>query len=450
MKVDMDRVVAYQMQNHQAQFMKAQDYATRTKKSDAEEIYKFLNNKELQTKRQEELTAYLLDIVDEKGNRKFTADQAVDAAKLQVENEKSQMNAQITQVFVDEASYNKALEEAKKNGTDKIYNFNLIKDKNLLAYINANEDKFYDVDASGKKVFSSDKFKAEFGQDVGTDNKLQLLERENAANRRTISKTAEKNAIKASGLDYRHDNTGLYRTVAASAALAALGFGVFAKATADAVTLISSAHASARAVSAGLVGAGAAGLSIPFIHDKDGKTNKRQDAADLYAQKPKQDEVEPKVEPKTEPKVEPKTEPKVEPKTEPKTKEQVDEPCFDVVTGVPVKTIRFGGYWHYANLYNDCKTGKKLNDKQIAELTQLLKPGHEGTSMQKGDSWKTMTLMEEITLSDGTKVCLADEKERERRVSQMKTRDGKTNNLRLEDKRDIMIPCIKPQVAATA
>ena len=442
MGINMDRVVAYQLQGHQAQFLQAQDYATKT--VGAKEIHEYLNNKDLQKKRQEELAAYLLDMKDESGNRKFTADEAVSAAKLQVENENSQLNAQITKVFVDEASYNKALAEAKKNGTDKIYNFNLIKDENLLSYIKGNEDKFYDVDEAGNKVFSSDKFKAEFGQDVGTDNKLQLKEREQAAERRTITKTAEKNAIKAAGLDYRRDNTGLYRTLAASAALACLGIGFAATAEATAISALGSAHAKASAIGVGAAGAAATGATIPFLRDKDGKTNKRQNAADLFAQQPKQEEPEPVVQ-----------EVKEEPTTPPATQVQQEqpkpeEPCYDILATVPVKTIKYGGYWHYANLYNDCKTGKALNKKQIDELTQLLKPGHEGSSMQKGDSLRTKNLVSEITLSDGTKVCLADNKEIERRVALMRTRRGTTDNLRLEGQREIRIDCKTGQVVTVS
>ena len=432
MGISMDRIATYEAQNHQLQFMKVQDYATRT--TEAKQIHEFLNNKDLQAKRQEELAAYLLGMRDENGNRKFTYKDAVAAAKEQVENEKSQMNAQITKVFIDKESYDKAVAEAKKNGDDKIYNFNLIEDENLLAYIKNNPEKFCTTDDAGKLVFDSDKFKAEFGQDVGTDNKLQLKEREDNAERRTISKTAEKNAIKAAGLDYKRDNTGLYRTLAASAALASLVVGFAATAEASAGAALIGSHAKASAWGAGVVGAAATGATIPFLHDKDRKTNKRQNAADLFAQKPTQQATLPKVEGVS---ITGQTNPlEINP-----PEIQIETPCYNVIKGVPVKTIKFGGYWHYANLYNDCNTGKPLNKAQLAELTQLLKPGHEGSSMQKGDSLRTKNLIPEITLKDGTKVCLADAQEIERRVAQMKTKDGKQDLLRPDGQRIVVTDC---------
>ena len=315
----------------------------------------------------------------------------------------------------------------------------------------ANYKKFFETDdagnllkdKNGQYIFSSDKFKAEFGKDVGTDNKLQLAEREYFSKERKISATAEKNAIKASGLDYRRDNTGLYRTIAGAASLAALAFGLSAKATADGVggisglPIYSRTHAYASAKVGGIVGAIATGATIPFIHDKDGKTNKRQDAADLY--KKCQNENVTTVVPLE--KIEPAS--VVQPQelsVDDKIEVEEETPCYNVVDGVPVETIRYGGYWHYANLYNNCDTGKPLTTKQINELTQLLKPGHVGSSIQKGNTRSTRILQREITLKDGTKVCLADNEEIKRRVAKMKTRSG-GRDMKLDDHKVIVRDC---------
>ncbi len=421
MKLNVDTVAKYVVQNHNVEFMKENDYSTASKE-EAQKIQDFLSNKKARAARQEELAAYLLGMKDEQGNSLFTYKQAVEASKQQLENEISQKKAQTTKTFIDEKSYNEAVAQAKKDGTYNLYTFNLIKDKEVLNLINGNKDLYFTKDENGNEVFDSDKFKNEFGKDVGTDNKLQLKERKEAASKRGISATAEKNAIKAAGIDYRRDNTGLYRTLAGTAALAALVFGVSAAtATAVAETACNTYTATATATSrlGGLIGAAAAAGTIPFIRDKDGKTNKRQDAANLYHQEPK---PEPK---QDEPKPAPAPAP-AEPPKEP-TPEPCDGPCYTMDEGVAVKTILYGGYWHYAHLYNDCDTGKPLNNKQIKELTQLLKPGHEASSLQNGDNWKTKVLRKEVTLSDGTKVCLADEKEIEKRVASMKTKAGGKN-----------------------
>ncbi len=417
MGLDVDTIARYVVQNHNVQFMKENDYATASKE-EAQKIQDFLSNKKARTARQEELAAYLLGMKDEHGNARFTYKEAVDAAKQQVENEISQKRAQTTITFIDEKSYNEAVAKAKKDGTDKLYTFNLIKDKEVLNEIQANKDKYF---TDGK--FDSDKFKAEFGQDVGTDNKLQLSEREEAAKKRGISANAEKNAIKAAGLDYRRDNTGLYRSLVGAAALAALVFGVsVATASATAKTCATyTATATAKSRVGGLIGAAIAAGTIPLIKDKDGKTNKRQDAANLYHQEP---------EPEPEPLIvesSPEPEPSPEPVPEPSPEPAPEKPCYVMDEGVDVDTIIYGGYWHYAHLYNDCETGKPLSKKQIDELTQMLKPGHEASSLQSGATWKTKVLRKEIMLKDGTKVCLADKKEIERRVALMKTKSGGKN-----------------------
>ena len=438
MGLNVDTIARYVVQNHNVNFMKEGDYATASKE-DAQSIYKFLNDKNARTARQEELTAYLLGMKDEQGKDMFTYKSAAAAAKQQLENEISQKRAQTTITFIDENDYKQALEKAQKEGTDKLYTFNLIKDKELLNEINTNKDKYFTKDASGKEVFDTDKFKAEFGKDVGTDNKLQLAERQVAAKNRGISANAEKNAIKAAGLDYRRDNTGLYRTLVGTAAAAAVVFGG-ATAVADAYAhsggATAIAHSVAKTKIGNIVAGGVGALALPFIHDKDGKTNKRQKAADLFAQKEKAEEpvkVENKVEEKVEEKAKEKVEEKVDnnPKPEVKKDDCDNLPCYNIEEGVMVNTIPYGGYWHYAQLYNNCDTNKPLTNKQISELTQLLKPGHEQSSIQEYRDEKTNKLIRSkrilqntITLKDGTKVCLADDEEIKARVAKMKTHSG--------------------------
>lgn len=342
MALTVDNVATFITQNQDVKFMKANDYSTASK-TEAEKIQDFLTNKDARKARETELTGYLLKMKDEKGNRLFTTKEAQDAAEKQVENEMSQKRAQITVQFIDKDSYNKAIEQAKKDGTDKLYNFKLIEDKKLLAAINgdnlktldqkeANYKKFFKTDEKGNLIkdekgnyiFDSDKYKAEFGKDVCTDNKLQLAERQVAADKRGISETTEKDAIKAMGLDYRRDNTGLYRGIAGTAALAAIIFGG-AAAEAGALAISGGSKAAAYTAVSTHVGqwiGGASLLTLPFINDKDGKAQKRQRAADLFEQK-EPDTQPTKVEPeKKEPvKVEEKKE---EPKVEEPKKETPD------------------------------------------------------------------------------------------------------------------------------
>jgi hypothetical protein len=442
MGLNVDTIARYVVQNHDVQFMQAQDYSTASQ-SEAVSIHNFLNNSSLRTARQEELTAYLLGLKDEQGNSCFTYDEAAKAAKYQLENEISQKKAKVTIQFIDKNEYDAAVAKAQKDGSDQFYNFKLITDKEVLAHINgdnlktieekeANYKKFFKTDdkgnlvkdENGKYIFDSDKFKAEFGKDVGLDNKLQLAERECAAKRRGMSASSEKNAIKAAGLDYRRDNTGLYRTLAGTAALAALVFGgVTAEAWAGgaANSTVAAAHSVVHNRLASLLCAGGLAGAIPFIHDKDGKTNHRQDAAELFQQKPAPEPQKPQLA-EVPPRISFVQEPKIE-----DFKLEKQAPCYNLEKGVTVDTIRYGGPWHYAQLYNNCDTGKPLTGKQLNELKNLLKPGHDGSSIQEGDSWKTKVLQNEITLSDGTKVCLADKEEIARRVARMTTQSGGKN-----------------------
>ena len=98
MGLNIDNIVNYVISNHTVEFMRENDYATRSKE-EAQNIFQFLNNKDLQTKRQEELAAYLKGMKDENGNDRFTCDEAIAAAKQQLANENSQKRAQLTQVF---------------------------------------------------------------------------------------------------------------------------------------------------------------------------------------------------------------------------------------------------------------------------------------------------------------------------------------------------------------
>ncbi len=443
MGLNVDTIARYVVQNHNVEFMQAQNYSTASQE-DAKKIQIFLNDKNVRTARQEELTAYLLGLKDDEGKECFTYDEAVKAAKYQVENEVSQKRAQVTIQFIDKDEYEAAVAKAKQDGTDQLYNFKLIEDKEVLAHINgdklktieekeANYKKFFKTDEqgnlikgeNGKYIFDSDKYKAEFGKDVNLDNKLQLAERESAAKARGMSANAEKNAIKAAGLDYRRDNTGLYRTLAGTAALAALIFGgVTAEAWAGAKSsaAVAASHAVVHNRVASIIAALGLAGAIPFLNDKDGKTNHRQDAAVAFQQKP-QEPTKPELPKLDAPaKISLIQEPKIE-----DFKLEKQAPCYNLEKGVTVDTIRYGGPWHYAQLYNNCDTGKPLSGKQLNELKNLLKPGHDGSSIQEGDSWKTKVLQNEITLSDGTKVCLADKEEIARRVARMTTQSGGKN-----------------------
>ena len=338
MALTVDNVATYVTQNRDVKFMKAGDYSTASK-DEAKNIQAFLTNKSVREAREKELANYLLGMKDEKGNSIFTKKEAESYAEKQVENEMSQKRAQRTVLFIDKAAYEKAVADAKKDGSYELYDFKLIDDKKVLDVINGNGlrtleqkeenyKKFFKTDesgnlvkdAKGQYIFDSDKFKNEFGKDVDIDNKLQLSERQAAADRRGISETTEKNAIKYIGLDYRKDNTGLIRGLVGTAALAAILFGG-ASAEAGAFAAAGGNKAVAYTAVSTNIGrwiGGASLLTLPFLQDKDGKAQKRTRAAEVFQPKPESPKEEPKVEPKEEPKVEPKEEPKVEPKEEPK------------------------------------------------------------------------------------------------------------------------------------
>ncbi len=397
--------------------------------ANAKKIGEFLKDSKLQEARKTELANYLMTYKNKDGSSYFTTEEAYELASKQLDNEKAQARAKITVPFIDPKAYEAVVKRAKEEGREDAYEFKLITNKKVLAMINgdnitdpaekeANYKKYFLTnekgelikDTNGNYIFDPDKYKAEMVKDTGTDYKLQLSEREEAAFKRGLSKNAEKDAIKATGLDIRRDNTGLYKSLAGVAALAAIIFGAAeATATADAVAG-SVASASSHAITHGaqIAGAAAGLFGMAFLQDKDGKINKRQIVADLFNLPPNGPEMPGlslarlKI---------------------PTGNEQLEfvkeEPCYTLEKGVTVKTIRYGGYWHYANLYNDCVSGKKLTSAQIKELTQLLKPGHGGSSMQKGDSNKEKVLPAEVTLSDGTRVCLADKDTVNSRIVEM-------------------------------
>ena len=411
-------------------FMAQMDISTVDEAND-KRIGEFLKDKKLQEARKNELANYLLTYKNKDGSAYFTAEEAYELADKQLDNEKAQARAKITVPFIDKEAYEAAVKRAKEEGREDAYEFTLITNKKVLAMINGdnitdpaakevNYKKYFLTndkgelikDSNGNYIFDPDKYKAEMVKDTGTDYKLQLSEREDAAFKRGLSKNAEKDAIKATGMDVRRDNTGLYKSLAGVAALAAIIFGAAeATAAADAVAGSAVAHASSHAVTHGaqIAGAAAGLLGVAFIKDKDGKINKRQIAADLFNSTPKEPEM-PDLE---------ISKLSVPGSLAPELKMVKDEPCYTLEKGASVKTIKYGGYWHYANLYNDCTTGKQLTPAQIKELTQLLKPGHDGASIQKGDSYKEKVLQREITLSDGTKVCLADEDTINARIAEM-------------------------------
>ena len=349
MALTVDNITTFVTSNNDVKFMKAGDYST-VSKDEARNIQAFLSNKDVREARQKELANYLLRMKDEKGNSIFTKKEAESAAEKQVENEMSQKNAQRTVLFIDKEAYDKAVADAKKDGSIYLYDFKLIEDKKLLEAINgnslktleqkeANYKKFFKTDEQGnlvkdekgQYVFDSDKFKNEFGKDTDVDNKLQLSERRAAANKRGITDTTEKNAIKYMGLDYRRDNTGLIRGLVGTAALAATIFGG-AAAEAGAVALTGATKAATYVAVSSHIGqwiGGATLLTLPFLNDKDGKAQKRTQAAKLFAQPPVTEEKKVEQPPVTEKKKEevpPATnEKKGDPEPEPK-KEQEAHP----------------------------------------------------------------------------------------------------------------------------
>lgn len=428
-------------------FMKHYDVSTASSE-EARQIGEFLSNKDKRTARQAELAKYLLTRTKENG-KAYTQDEAEKLAKYQVQNEMAQANSKVTIPFIDESAYNKAIAEDKEG----LYNYTLIKDKEVLALINGdgivdevkkaeNYKKYFKTDTNGELikdeagnyVFDGDKFKSEFVQDIGTDYKLQLSEREENARRRGISKSSEKNAIKAAGLDYRKDRTWLYRGLALGATAASLVWGgaaataiAIASAGASAGSACGSSEASTSSKSVAkatnrtgqIIGSAVALASVPFIKDTyDG--HKRPDAAEAFKEHPKNESIA----------IQPAKIPTPEIKIEP-PKLVVEKPCYDIQeSGKAVKTINYGGYWHYANLYNDCKTGKQITGKELQELTRLLKPGHENSSIQlmktqvQGKNGKMRTvnkrvLQDEITLSNGTVVCLASPEVINARIAKM-------------------------------
>ena len=71
-------------------------------------------------------------------------------------------------------------------------------------------------------------------------------------------------------------------------------------------------------------------------------------------------------------------------------------------------------------------------------MTQLLQPGHDSSIQKEG---KTRVLQPTITLKDGTKVCLADEVERQKRIAAMVTQGGGKAEMPLESRKIKVTPC---------
>lgn len=412
------------------QFMKAKDISTAIE-ADAKKIGEFLNNKTLQESRRKDLANYLLKYENKDGSKTFTYEEAYKLAGKQVENEKAQAKAKITIPFINKQEYEKALAEAASKGKSDLYNFTLIENKEVLGMINANPKKYFKTDdkgelikgSNGQYVFDPDKYKAEMVEDTNTDYKLQLKEREERAQLRGISMNAEKAAIKATGMDVRRDNTGLYRTLVGTAALAAACFGgVTATAAAGAgaqagssATAVAGAVATATNHTAQVIGGVAGAAVLPFIHDKDAKLNKRQISADLFNMPQEQEPKGQKID--------------LKPVEGAKIKQSslkprdinvyVPEACYEVQDNKTVKTIPYGGYWHYASLYANCENGKGLTSKQLQDLTKLLQPGKSNYSIQIGANNKERILQERIILTDGTEVCLLQDKAFDAKYAEM-------------------------------
>ena len=436
-------------------FMDPHDVSTATAE-EAKNLGEFLSNGRVRRERRKELSEYLLS----NGLAKTEAE-ARRIARNQVRNERAQSRAKLTVTFIDRVQYQRFKDEQGPNG---LYRAELITDPDVIKMIRGNKlinptkeereahlKKFYKTDEEGNLVkdrhgeyiFDSDKYKAEMENDV-TAFRLTLTDRENAAKKRGYEKSDERKAIKAAGLDVKIDKTWPVRGLAFLAALASLLWG--------GSTAIAEAHAhtdgpcdndadamaKARADSyvGNAVGFGTSMVTALTYKDRDAEVDNREKAKDIFQPDPEVKEEDPCEELKKEneelkKELEEKENCPPCPETEdPKAppvinNEQPEEPCYSMQDGTTVKVIKFGGYWHYAQLYNDCTSGKRLTSAQVNELTELLKPGHPEASIQEDGS--NRILQDRIKLKDGTEVCLADEVERQRRINSMKTVGGGGN-----------------------
>lgn len=400
-------------------FMKAGDVST-VDESGATRIHQFLNSKDAQKARRTELTSYLLQQTNEDGQRMYTYDQAKKLAKAQVKNEKDQAKSKVTIPFIDKEAYEKFKDQLKAEGKEDLYTPKLIKNKKVLAMINdpKNAKTYFMTDekgelikgANGQYIFDPEKYKAEMVKDT-SGYRLTLTGRAEHAEKRGLSKNAEKDAVKAAGLGYRKDRTWLYRSLLIGAGVSSFVFGgAVSTAIAGAA---SSAGAAAGSASAGadagayakatatnrvgqIIGGVAPILAAAFVSDKDGK-NVRGQAQEVFENRPQPEA--PKVEVKEEPKPEPKKE---EPVVKPE-EECPEPPCMRPeelpAQTAKISTIVGGGPYHYAQLYVD-ENGKPfiINSKTFKELQKKLSSGKY--AIQTVDR-RHRELLTEIPLENG-------------------------------------------------
>ncbi len=423
-------------------FMQAHDVKT-ANEEDAKKIGEFLSSKEKRQQRQDELQAYLMGMgYEEKEAKKL--------AKSQVENEMAQANAKRTVVFIDEKAYNDFVAKQPK---DSPYKATLIKDKEVLEMIRGERlvnptpeekeehlKKFYKTDENGNLVkdengqyiFDSDKFKTEMEQDV-TAYRLTLKDRAEGAEKRGYEPSDEKNAIIATGMDWKFDKTWLGKALFATAAVLS---AIFGKSSITVNTNITGGNCNYTDVqrednyTGGIVGAAVGTLGALTYKDRDDAVDNRKKANDLLNPEEPVEEKDPCDELEKENEELKKKIEDLEQQLAEKDEDDENiviapevELCYEIDEGVEVATIKFGGPSHYATLYNNCETGKPLTQAQINELTELLMPGHPMSAIQQDENG-TIILHQTVTLKDGTKVCLADKEEQAKRISTMKTASG--------------------------
>ena len=384
-------------------FMEAGDVST-VDVEDAKKIGEFLNNKKLRELREAELTNYLLKQTNDKGYRIYTVDQAEKLAKYQVKNEVDQAKSKITIPFIDKEAYEKFKEQLKAEGKEDLYEVKLIKNKKVLAMINGdniidpaakeeNAKKYFMTDENGnlikgengQYIFDPDKYKAEMVQDT-SGYRLTLAGRAEHAERRGISKNAEKDAVKAAGLGYRKDRTWLYRSLLIGAGVAAFTFGgavatavAGASSTAGAVaggaTAGAEAGAAAKATATNrvgqIIGGAAPIIAAAFVKDRDGKDH-RGEAQKVFENRPETVVVPPPVE---------QDEQEEQVVQVQQGEEECEEPpCMKPQELPPelatISTIVGGGPYHYAQLYVD-ENGKpyKKGTPEFKELQRKLSSG---------------------------------------------------------------------------
>ena len=180
-------------------------------------------------RRQEELTKqysgleakYRDERADETLTDRLTEKEAKNFAKRQVKNEKRYQHFLNTQSFMSKEEYDAAV-KAKKAGTAyQNVNLEYIKDEDVRNWVENNKHKFYQ---DGK--FSSDLYKQELANWVGTDYKMNLDERAAvSADGDRMSKGDAKKAAKYAGIDVEKDLTWLKRA-GVFAATEAVGAGL--------------------------------------------------------------------------------------------------------------------------------------------------------------------------------------------------------------------------------